>query len=480
MSSAPPKDPSKLPQPDKAWPDSISPFARSVISAASDIALLVDADGVIAFVATADDTAIDGYDAWVGKAFVDIVSPDSRAKARDLVDRAGPASTRAFSEINHPSGDGADRAFRYGAVRESADGPRFLVGRDLRPLAALQQRLVEAQQAMEREYARLRLAETRYRMMFHLSSEPVLVIDAVSLRLVEANPAALNEFALAIDRLSKTTLPSLFSPASGEALQAMLGAARASGEGEEIEVSLSTGKRKAWIGATAFRQEGTVNLLVRLRFRDQDTAAATGDHPLRHVQGMLEQTPDGCVIIGPDRTVLHANRAFLELAQLASKHQVMGEPLDRWLGRPGIDLALIQETLADHGVIRNFPTIIRGEFGGTEDVELSAVTAWAGDSGSTGLIIRSKGVQAAMQPQRGKALPRSVEHLARLVGRVPMKEIVRETSDVIEKLCIESALDLSKDNRAAAAQMLGLSRQSFYSKLRRHGLGDREDGDEAT
>ena len=47
-----------------------------------------------------------------------------------------------------------------------------------------------------------------------------------------------------------------------------------------------------------------------------------------------------------------------------------------------------------------------------------------------------------------------------------------ETTDVIERLCIEAALELTRDNRASAAEMLGLSRQSLYVKLRRYGLGD--------
>ena len=53
-----------------------------------------------------------------------------------------------------------------------------------------------------------------------------------------------------------------------------------------------------------------------------------------------------------------------------------------------------------------------------------------------------------------------------------MKEIVRESSDMIERLCIEAALTLTADNRASAADLLGLSRQSLYSKLHRYGLGD--------
>ena len=65
-----------------------------------------------------------------------------------------------------------------------------------------------------------------------------------------------------------------------------------------------------------------------------------------------------------------------------------------------------------------------------------------------------------------------MEQLTELIGRVPLKDLVREATDVIERLCIEAALDLTSDNRASAAEMLGLSRQSLYVKLRRYGLGD--------
>ena len=55
---------------------------------------------------------------------------------------------------------------------------------------------------------------------------------------------------------------------------------------------------------------------------------------------------------------------------------------------------------------------------------------------------------------------------------MPLKDIVRETADVIERLCIEAALKMTGDNRASAAEMLGLSRQSLYVKLRRYGLAE--------
>jgi DNA-binding NtrC family response regulator len=57
-----------------------------------------------------------------------------------------------------------------------------------------------------------------------------------------------------------------------------------------------------------------------------------------------------------------------------------------------------------------------------------------------------------------------------LVGSSPLKDIVAATTDVVEKMCIETAVQLTDNNRVAAAEMLGLSRQSLYVKLRKYGL----------
>jgi DNA-binding NtrC family response regulator len=72
----------------------------------------------------------------------------------------------------------------------------------------------------------------------------------------------------------------------------------------------------------------------------------------------------------------------------------------------------------------------------------------------------------------GRQLTRSVEQLTELIGRVSLKDLVRESTEVIERLAIEAALELTHDNRTLAAEMLGLSRQSLYVKLRRYGIDD--------
>jgi DNA-binding NtrC family response regulator len=79
-----------------------------------------------------------------------------------------------------------------------------------------------------------------------------------------------------------------------------------------------------------------------------------------------------------------------------------------------------------------------------------------------------------------QAQPHPFAELSQLVGRRPIKDIVGETVDTIERMCIEAALELTHNNRASAAEMLGLSRQSLYVKLRRFGILSETDTDPDT
>jgi len=142
------------------------------------------------------------------------------------------------------------------------------------------------------------------------------------------------------------------------------------------------------------------------------------------------------------------------------------------MGQPGINFAVLAANLREYGSVRNFASVLRGEYGLNSEVEISGVSVPNGQPPCFGFMIRSLAPRARPRHRGNGDLPRSVEQLTELVGRVPLKDLVRETTDVIERLCIEAALELTGDNRASAAEMLGLSRQSLYVKLRRYGLGD--------
>jgi transcriptional regulator PpsR len=171
-----------------------------------------------------------------------------------------------------------------------------------------------------------------------------------------------------------------------------------------------------------------------------------------------------------DGRILSVNRAFLDMGQLSTEEQARGEMLDKWLGRTGVDFRVLLSNLRQHGTVRLFATQMRGEFGSTSEVEISAVSVMGGAHPCLGFTIRDMGRRLSNDARSSKELPRSASQMTELVGRLPLKDIVRETTDLIEQLCIEAALELTGDNRASAAEMLGLSRQSLYIKLRRFGI----------
>ena len=57
----------------------------------------------------------------------------------------------------------------YSLVAAGGDGRVVAFGRDLRAVSTLQQRLIDAQQSLERDYSRIRHVETRYRLLFQMA-----------------------------------------------------------------------------------------------------------------------------------------------------------------------------------------------------------------------------------------------------------------------------------------------------------------------
>lgn len=447
--------------------------AAALIAATADVALIVDKTGVIRDLAFgSDELSLEEDGGWLDQPWAETVTMESRPKVAALLRDASANATPRWRQVNHPSPRGSDVPVLYSAVQAGQGGPIVAVGRDLRALAALQQRLVSAQQSMEREYARLRHAETRYRLLFQIASEAVLIVDAGTQKVVEANPAANRLLGAGAQRLIGGVFPEGFDAPSMQTLQALLASARAKGHGDDVRARAADGKLEFLASASLFRQENAAYFLIRFSPLQADAATFIPRSKSRLFE-IIENLPDGFVVTDFDGRVVTANAAFLDLAQLATEEQARGEPLARWLGRPGADFDVLITSLREHGSARLFATALRGEYGVTAEVELSAVLVPGGELPCLGLMIRSVGRRVSA-PRSARELPRSVEQLTELVGRVPLKDLVRETTDVIERLCIEAALELTHDNRASAAEVLGLSRQSLYVKLRRYGLGDLE------
>lgn len=447
--------------------------AAKIVSMASDIAVVVDQNGVVRDLSIGSETLSKSSEvgSWIGQRWVDTVTVESRPKIEQLLKDAERRMPPQWRQVNHPSNGGkADLPVRYATMMVGGSGRIMAFGRELRSISLLQQKLVEAQQAMEREYARVRFAETRYRLLFQNSSEPVLIVDASNMRITEMNPAAQRLLGPTPKRIIGRALPELFDAAGANGAQRLIDQLRSGSKADPVTVKLHSDATSVELTGSLFRQESSAHLLLRLSPAGASNRIACSAP--RQLSDLLEKMPDAIVVTDLDRKVLIANASFLEIAQLGTPEQAKGELVDRWLGRSPTEFNILLNNMREHGSVRNFPTVVRGELGIFEDVEVSAVAVEHGEQPCYGFTLRAVGRRAAMDGQGSHDLVQSVNQLKGLVGQVPLKNLVRETTDLIERMCIEAALRLVGDNRASAAEMLGLSRQSLYVKLRRYGLGD--------
>ncbi len=445
--------------------------AAALLAVAGDIALVMDGAGVIRDVALmgGGDSQFDTATQWVGRPWNETVSGDSRAKIDTLLKEAVHQGVSKRRQVNHVMGDVMDVPVSYTTVKLGRDGSLVAVGRDMRHVSALQQRLVEAQQAMERDYWRLRHVETRYRLLFQLASDGILVLDASNLKVLDANAAAGQIFGEPTDRLIGRTFPLGMDAQAARALEELLAAARSAGRAGDISLALQGG-RAFHASASCFRQESATLLLVRFSAAELPAAGSTGANSPSRLLDLLERSPDAFVVTDLDGMILTANRAFLDITELASEEQVRGTPLATHIGRPGADFPVFTSMLRKNGVVRLMATSARGVHGNQSEVEVSAVWVPEGEEPCIGFTIRDIGRRLASGPQGARDLTRAVEELTSLVGRVSLRDLVRDTVDLVERHFIEAALELTNDNRTSAAEVLGVSRQSLYVKLRRHRL----------
>ena len=437
----------------------------------SDIVLELDAAGVIQSIALG--TSVGGLDdsrSWVGRAWIETVTEDSRNAVTEMLAEVASGGLSPRRLITHVSSGGDEFPVVYTVMHRTRPDRLVALGLDLRGMQALEHRLVNAQQSLERDYRRMRHVETRYRLLFQVSGEAMLILDGGSLKVVEANPAAARLFDQPAKRLIGRTFPFDIDPESEAAVIQQLAVSRIQGRADDSCARLAPSGRKITISLSSLQEENSEVVVVRLTGEMADSEPESGPASAGAVLSLLDGLPDGFVVADVEGRVWLANRAFLGMAELASREQALGRPLSRWVGRPGADLDKVLALLREHGVVRLFNTTMCGELGSRNEVELSSVVLTAEPGAHVGLVIRDVGRRLVSSPRGTDDLNEAVARLTTLVGQVSLKTLVRDTTGLLERHFIEAALELTDDNRTSAAEVLGLSRQSLYTKLRRYGL----------
>ena len=439
-----------------------------IVGHAADVALIIEG-GVIRDVAIGNvELTPEGYDSsWRGKPWVETVTTESKAKINELL--SASAIRPHWRQVNHPSSTGADVPIKYIAF-DIGEKDRFVaLGRDLRATATLQQRLIEAHQRMERDYRDQREAEARYRFLFQAIAEPVVIADAKSLAIKEANPAAADFVGVRSNALIGSCLTDHFLPTTDGLIQRCVADALANGSARSGELK-ARGSAPCALHLSPFQHGGDVDLIVRILRSEVPATPISADQ--RRMVSVVDALPDGLVVTDSNLRIVSVNAAVLQMIRVTGATPALGRQLVNFVGRSATDINVLISSIKNHGLVRNFATVLRDQVGIQEKVEISAVAAKTEDGDIFAFSVRNVTRRLNADTRIGNQLPRSSDQLTNLVGKVSLKEIVKESTVLIEKLCIEAALEITDDNRASAAEILGLSRQGLYSKLRRFGFDE--------
>lgn len=457
-------------------------LANTFASIASDIALVIDAAGVIQNVALGEAAIGRRADQWVGLHFTDTVTQDTRSKIELLLQDVRSTGVSRRREVNLPgTGGGASIPVAFAAIRLGADGPVLAVGRDLRAIAAIQQRFLDAQQELERDYWRQRQTESRYRLLFQVATDAVLVVDAASLAVIEANRAAAELFGCAPAQMAGQHAAAGIDPASRPAVEELLSTTRASGKPAEIRarLKLQAGADAVMslvdVSATPFRatSDGASQLLLLVRVRSTERR---GSDAARRLADFVEHTPDAVVITDSNGRLQIANPAFLALCPPSvDEAHLKGRTLVDLLGDPGHRLAALVAEVRRNGIATQVRAPIGapgGHWAGraAPEVEVSAALLAEGDQECIGFILRRQAPQQdqPLQPVDGLAL--AIENLAAQLGRVSLPELMQEATHLAERHLIRSALERARGHAETAADWLGITPESLALRLVRHGL----------
>jgi transcriptional regulator PpsR len=443
--------------------------------AAPDVKLVLSPEGVIQEATLSDAFAGEHAENWIGVPWLDTVRPSDGVHLKSMLEDARTQGVSAFRQVVQRLPSGAEAPVEYTTVHLGKKNGLLAIGKNLRAVTELQNRLVEAQQAMERDYWKLREVETRFRLLFNSSTEAVLMLDAADLRVLELNPAAAHALGLPVQKpkvASAGNFAESLLPGDREPFRKMLRQVRERGSAPAMLLRLGK-NRDIWTARASLMASTASEIFLLQLSQSGMSPVAVDSGKAIPIEDLLERGPDGFVVIDGQGAILRANRTFLDMVQVGSETALLGEPLGRWLGRPGADLTVLLANVLRLGAVRLFSTTLHGELGLEIDVEISAAGTAAVDSSYIGVFIRDVGRRlSADSPNRG--VSQLLDSLTKQIGKTTLRKLVDDTVEVVERHYIEAALGLTGGNRTAAAELLGLSRQSLYVKLNRYELDGEE------
>ena len=445
-----------------------------IVSTASDLSLMITAEGRVASVMiNPHHPAFGQLNDWVGRHIHDVTTEESHDKMDRRIEQILKPGSRSLAiEVNHTGLAIWEFPVRYIMHAIGPDRSILLLGRDMRPIAEMQQQLVQAQIALERDYETQREMDTRYRVLMEATRDAVVLLSMNNGRIADLNAAAAMLGGTRQDLMGAAIAQEFEGRRRGEFLENLSNIASADAV-SPVELVARRSQLKVRVIPKLFRAAGERLMLCRLE--TTEPVIAPQGEANENLERLFAEGVDAMVFLDQDGTITMGNDAFLKLTDSTHLTNIRGRTLADFLARGSVDLRVIMENSRRSRQLRLYATRILNEFNIQTPVEISATYMNDRPKPGYGLVIRDSSRAELLRRPGFGGNDEAMRGVMELVGSSTLKDIVAETTDVVEKMCIQTAVDLTRNNRLAAAEMLGLSRQSLYVKLRKFGLLNKDD-----
>ncbi len=442
---------------------------NSATIAQPDVTLMIDTEGVIRKITVSEALSAQGAQSLIGRRWAETVGAVSHDDVRLMIENALKKGVNGFRQVVQQFSDGVEMPIEYTAVSLGANSGLIAVGKSLQAVTELQSQLIAAQRAIEQDYWKFREIESRYRLLFEQSNEPVILVRGRNLRISEANVAAVRLLGFGATPpesiIGRELLPEI-AGRDHKALRNIIDQASATGHAPAVLVHLVRHGTAILVRISQVAADAGQAFMIRLA--PGQPIVAEGPVPETDVvRDMIERAADGFVIVDVKGTVRFTNVAFMDLVRANVADEIVGRPLAHWFSKPGADASVLIATLRRHKIVRLFATSMASEPDTVTDVEISATADDSAHPKYFGLLIRDVSRRMASSHPAGEVVQRTVEEL---IGSAPLQDIVKVFVDDVERRCIVGALARSGGNRTASAKMLGMSRQSLHTKISRLNL----------
>ena len=442
-----------------------------LISRLCDFAFVISSDGEIIQTVTSPFLAprLD-LNSWKGLQFQDTLTKESVPKfeARIAQFKEGQKEVRPV-ELNHrPTDQQTELPVRYTYHCAAEDGSTLLLGSDLRPVAEMQQQLVEAQIALENDYDARREHEIRLKVLME-SSDVATVFIALDTGVISScNSAAEVLLGRSRKELMDVSFATEFEDEGVTSLIDRIVTAASDVSITAVLAKSARGGRSYRLIPTLFR--GATSQMLLCKMEPEDSSLETVDQLATHLVSFFHKGVDPIVFVNMSGKILSANEAFVSVANVTHAQTLSGRSMSEFFSRGSVDLNVILESARRNGKMRLYSTKILNEHGDERPVEISTTQVRTEREPICVLVMRNARRVEAISTPTNQMSEAEVNSVVELIGNQSLKDVVARSTDVVEKMCIETAIGMTSNNRVAAAEMLGLSRQSLYVKLRKYNL----------